>query len=110
MKRNLLSPLNEIKERVPNLPQIRIGVRTSDTSSYEKQKMVKTPPHILITTPESFAISMVSPKFSERLQDVRWLIVDEIHEIANSKRGSYLSAMIEIFQNLIAKQEITRIA
>lgn len=109
MKRNLLSPLNEIKESVPDLPEIRIGVRTSDTSSYEKQRMLKTPPHILITTPESFAISMVSPKFSERLQDVRWLIVDEIHEIANSKRGSYLSAMIEVFQNLIARQEITRI-
>ncbi|MUN28756.1 ATP-dependent helicase [Sulfuracidifex metallicus] len=109
MKANLLSPLNELKEKVPRLPQLRIGVRTSDTSSYEKQKMVKLPPHILITTPESFAISMVSPKFSQNLQDVRWIIVDEIHEIAGSKRGSYLSSMLEIFQNLIAKNKVTRI-
>lgn len=71
--------------------------------------MVKLPPHILITTPESFAISMVSPKFSQNLQDVRWIIVDEIHEIAGSKRGSYLSSMLEIFQNLIAKNKVTRI-
>ncbi len=109
MRLNLISPLKELRDRNPNLPELRIGVRTSDTSSYEKQKMIKTPPHILITTPESFAISMVSPKFSQKLQDVKWLIVDEIHEIANSKRGSYLSAMIEIFQNLIAKGEVTRI-
>ena len=109
MKRNLFEPLQELKERNPDLPEIRIAVRTSDTTSYEKQKMLRNPPHILITTPESFGISLVSPKFREKIADARWLIVDEIHELANSKRGAYLAGMIELFQALVAKNELVRI-
>jgi len=109
MKRNLFEPLQELKERNPDLPEIRIAVRTSDTSSYEKQKMLRNPPHILITTPESFGISLVSPKFREKIAEAKWLIIDEIHELANSKRGAYLVGMLELFQALIAKNEIVRI-
>ena len=109
MRRNLFEPLQELKERNPDLPEIRIAVRTSDTSSYEKQKMLRTPPHILITTPESFGISLVSPKFRERLADAKWIIIDEIHELANSKRGAYLVGMLELFQALVAKNELVRI-
>ncbi len=109
MQRNLLEPLNELKQVYPNLPNIRIGIRTSDTTSYEKQKMLRVPPHILITTPESFAISITSPKFSQKLADVKWVIVDEIHELANNKRGAYLSGMLELFRSLITKKEFIRI-
>lgn len=109
MKRNLIEPLNELKELYNDLPNIRVSVRTSDTTSYEKQKMLKQPPHILITTPESFGISLVSQKFREKLSNVKWVIIDEIHELANSKRGAYLSAMLELFQQFIAKNEVTRI-
>ncbi|AOL16222.1 ATP-dependent helicase [Sulfolobus sp. A20] len=109
MQRNLLEPLNELKQLYPNLPNIRIGIRTSDTTSYEKQKMLRVPPHILITTPESFAISITSPKFSQKLADVKWVIVDEIHELANNKRGAYLSGMLELFRTLITKKEFIRV-
>ena len=109
MKRNLFEPLQELKEKNPDLPEIRIAVRTSDTSSYEKQKMLRNPPHILITTPESFGISLVSPKFREKLSDAKWIIVDEIHELANSKRGAYLMGMLELYQALVAKNELVRI-
>ncbi|TRM86962.1 ATP-dependent helicase, partial [Sulfolobus sp. A20-N-G8] len=86
-----------------------IGIRTSDTTSYEKQKMLRVPPHILITPPEAFAISITSPKFSQKLADVKWVIVDEIHELANNKRGAYLSGMLELFRTLITKKEFIRV-
>ncbi|MEM0174192.1 MAG: ATP-dependent helicase, partial [Sulfolobaceae archaeon] len=109
MRRNLIEPLSEIKSIDPNIPDIKVAVRTSDTSSYEKQKMLKTPPHILITTPESFANSLVSYKFKEKLRNVRWIIIDEIHEIASSKRGAYLLGLLEIFKELLAKEKFIRV-
>jgi ATP dependent helicase, Lhr family len=109
MYKNLIEPLTEIKEQEKVDYNIRVGVRTSDTSSYQKEKMLKLPPHILITTPESFAISLTSPKFSEKLKNVKWVIVDEIHELASSKRGSFLSGFLEIFENMIAEDKISRI-
>ena len=109
MQRNLLEPLSELSKLYPDLPKIKIAIRTSDTTSYQKQKMLKDPPHILITTPESFGISLASPKFREKLANTRWVIIDEIHELANSKRGAYLSGLLELFQSLIAKNELVRI-
>lgn len=99
MWRNLLQPLEGIRKTAEemgiNFPEIRVAVRTSDTPSSEKQKMTRNPPHILITTPESLAIALAAPKFRERLSTARWIIVDEIHELASSKRGSHLSLSIE---------------
>ncbi len=99
MKRNLLEPLEEIKKVAEDMgieiPEIRVGTRTSDTPQSEKQKQLRKPPHILITTPESAAIMLVAPKFREKLKDVKWVIVDEIHEIASSKRGTHLSLTLE---------------
>ena len=99
MRRNLLAPLREIAETAKSLgleaPGIRVMVRTSDTPQHEKQKMLKSPPHILITTPESLAIALVAPKFREKLSTARWVIVDEIHELASSKRGAFLSLSLE---------------
>ncbi|BCU67148.1 helicase [Sulfolobales archaeon HS-7] len=113
MNRNLLQPLNEIYQIAEansiKLQEIRIGVRTSDTPSYQKQKMLRNPPHILITTPESFVISLASLKFKEKLTNVNWFVIDEIHELASSKRGSYLMGGIEIFSHYLSKSPFARI-
>ncbi|MCK4757762.1 MAG: DEAD/DEAH box helicase, partial [Thermoplasmata archaeon] len=110
--KNLKQPLAELGELAAEMgeeaPGIRVGVRTGDTTSYERQKMARKPPHILITTPESLAIVLTTPKFSENLKSAEWLITDEIHEMCNSKRGSMLSVTLERLQSRIGK-EATRI-
>jgi ATP-dependent helicase Lhr and Lhr-like helicase len=97
---NLIRPLQEMEEIAGHSFGIRIGVRTGDTTAYEKQKMAKNPPHILITTPESLAIMLSSPKFAENFHTVDWAIVDEIHSIAENKRGVHLALSIERLQRL----------
>jgi len=108
IRRNLLEPLGEINSILSlesrEAPRIRVAVRTSDTSSYEKQKMLREPPHILITTPESFAIALSAPKFRELLRSVRWVIIDEIHELASSKRGSHLMLSVERLVELLGRE------
>ena len=98
IERNLKEPLKEIyevaKELNIDLDEIRVAVRTSDTTSSQKQKMLKKPPHILITTPESLAIALNSPKFSQLLNGIKYVIVDEIHALTN-KRGVHLSLSLE---------------
>ncbi|MGC8562512.1 MAG: ATP-dependent helicase [Thermoplasmata archaeon] len=100
--RNLEVPLEEIRELAENkgihIPKIRVGVRSGDTSQYVRQKMNKTPPHIFITTPESLALALFSPKFKEKFRGVEFLIVDEIHDLASNKRGELLSLIIEFLQ------------
>ena len=63
--------------------------------------MLARPPHILITTPESLAILLVAPKFREHLRGVKWVIVDEIHELCSSKRGVHLSLTLERLQSVV---------
>jgi ATP-dependent Lhr-like helicase len=105
MYRNLVQPLAEIQEKAKQMglqpPEVRVGTRTSDTPANEKARMLRRPPHILITTPESLAISLVAPKFRERLATARWVIVDEIHEMASNKRGSHLVLTLERLEELI---------
>ncbi len=106
MRKNLIQPIEGIREVAKeffgiDLPKIKVAVRTSDTKPYEKQKMVKDPPHIIITTPESLAIMIVAPRFRERLKGVRWLIIDEIHELASSKRGAHLALTVERLEEFI---------
>jgi len=112
MRRNLYEPIKGITEIAHGmgveLPEIRVAVRTSDTSPYEKQKMSRNPPHILITTPESLAISLNAPKFREALKNTHIVIIDEIHELASSKRGSYLALSIERLEHL-AQRPLQRI-
>mgnify|MGYP001770646571 FL=1 len=107
MYKNLLVPLNEIADKARsmgvNLQEVRVATRTSDTPANEKQRMLRKPPHILITTPESLAISLVAPRFRERLSTTRWVIVDEIHELASSKRGSHLALTLERLEELVAE-------
>ncbi|NQV91252.1 ATP-dependent helicase [Candidatus Woesearchaeota archaeon] len=97
---NLLEPLKEMEEMVGKEFGIRVGLRTGDTTPYEKQKMMKNPPHILITTPESLAIMINSPKFKEHLTQTQWLIVDEIHSIAENKRGVHMNLTVERMQRI----------
>lgn len=99
VNRNLNQPLEEMRrlaaERGMNVPDIRVAVRSGDTPQNERQKMVRHPPHILITTPESLALILSAPKFSEAFENVEWVILDEIHDICDSKRGAFLSLTLE---------------
>jgi ATP-dependent Lhr-like helicase len=99
VNRNLNTPLAEMREvaaaRGMNIPEIKVAVRSGDTPQSERQKMVRHPPHILITTPESLALILAAPKFKENLRNVEWLILDEIHDICDSKRGAFLSLTLE---------------
>ncbi|MEF8849133.1 MAG: ATP-dependent helicase, partial [Candidatus Thermoplasmatota archaeon] len=95
IEKNLNEPLKEIYEKVEDTERIRVGVRTGDTSQKERQKHTKNPPHIYITTPESLAIVLNSPKFSKKFKDIKWIITDEIHSLADNKRGSHLSLSLE---------------
>ncbi len=97
---NLLKPLQEINEIAGRKLGIRIGVRTGDTSASDKAKMLRNPPHILITTPESLAIMLNSIKFKDKLADAQWLIIDEIHSLAENKRGVHLSLTVERLQKM----------
>jgi len=100
--RNLEVPLEEIselaKKKGMNIPRIRVGVRSGDTSQYVRQKMNKKPPHIFITTPESLALALFSPKFKEKFKGVEFLIIDEIHDLASNKRGELLSLIVEFME------------
>ncbi len=100
IKKNLVEPLQEIEKIAGKELGIRVGVRTGDTTASEKQKMLKHAPHILITTPESLAIMLSSVKFREHLKAVDWCIIDEIHAIAENKRGVHLSLSLERLQYL----------
>lgn len=98
--KNLREPLEELASVDECVSQIRIGIRTGDTPQAERSKMLRKPPHILITTPESIAIILCAPKFKERLKNARWVIVDEIHELCSSKRGVHLSLSLERLEEL----------
>lgn len=109
IRRNLLVPLTEIPKIAKdefniNLQEIRVGIRTGDTLPFEKQKQLQKPPHILITTPETIAILLATRKFKEKLKDVRWVIVDELHELISSKRGVHLSLSLERLEYFVGKR------
>lgn len=110
--RNLEEPLSGIllaaKEKGIELPLVRQAVRSGDTPTSERTKMARKPPHILITTPESMALILSSPKFKLNLKTLRWVIVDEIHEISSNKRGSMLSVGLEMLEELV-EGKLTRI-
>jgi len=95
IERNLLEPLKGMEALAGRKLGIRIGVRTGDTSPSQRAAMLKKPPHILITTPESLAIMLTTKKFVEYLKKVEWVVVDEVHSIAGNKRGVHLSLSLE---------------
>ncbi len=99
INRNLDAPLAGISKELINLglraPAIRAMVRTGDTSQTERALMRRNPPHILVTTPESLYLLLTSASGREMLQSVRTVIVDEIHAVAQTKRGAHLALTLE---------------
>jgi ATP-dependent Lhr-like helicase len=99
IQKNLQEPLAGIRDQLLELGlddvPIRDAVRTGDTSSFERNRMRKTPPHILVTTPESLFILLTSESGRTMLKSVRSVIVDELHSVAGSKRGSHLMLSLE---------------
>jgi len=108
IEKNLKEPLKELTELSGRELGIRVAVRTGDTPSSARARMLKKPPHILITTPETFSIILNAPKFRQLLKDIKWVIIDEIHSMAENKRGTHLSLSMERLQNLAGR--FTRIA
>ncbi|MBW2988558.1 DEAD/DEAH box helicase, partial [Candidatus Woesearchaeota archaeon] len=100
IQRNLVEPLQEMEKLHGKPLGINVEVRTGDTSTSKRSSMLKRVPHILITTPETLGIVLNAPKFVRTLTDVQWLIVDEIHSVAENKRGSHLALSMERLQML----------
>ncbi|RRA48612.1 DEAD/DEAH box helicase [Acidipila sp. EB88] len=105
VQKNLDGPLREIQalaiERGYLCGEIRTAVRTGDTLPKHRQQMLRRPPHILVTTPESLYILMTSEKSRNNLRGVRTIIVDEIHAIADDKRGAHLVLTLERLDALV---------
>jgi ATP-dependent helicase Lhr and Lhr-like helicase len=95
---NLLEPLREIgelaEEKGMEMQEIRVGLRTGDTTPSERAKMARKCPHIFVTTPESLAIILTTKKFVGNLTALEFIVIDEIHALTN-KRGAYLSLTLE---------------
>lgn len=108
VQRNLQGPLAELVERDPSLPQIRVAVRTGDTTPSERAKMTRKPPHVLVTTPESLYILLTSDGGRNMLRTVRTVIVDEIHALSRDKRGSHLAVSLERLEALVADSRRVR--
>jgi len=105
--KNLEKPLAEIAalagEKGLLMPPIRAAVRTGDTPVLERQHMLKRPPHILVTTPESLFILLTAGKSRELLKTAKTLIVDEIHAVVDDKRGAHLALSIARLDDLVMK-------
>ena len=112
IQRNLLAPLEEIRalaeEMGQPLPEIRVAVRTGDTPQRERTLHARRPPHVFITTPESLFILLTSERGRHALRTTRTLILDELHAVAPSKRGSHLALSVERLCRL-AEGPVTRI-
>ncbi|EDL58395.1 DEAD/DEAH box helicase [Gimesia maris] len=105
MHRNLEQPLEEISQLLEEAGEIftpiRIGLRTGDTPSSKRAALVKRPPHILVTTPESLYLMLTGSKARETLKTVETVIVDEIHALLRDKRGSHWSITLERLEALV---------
>jgi ATP-dependent helicase Lhr and Lhr-like helicase len=105
VQKNLDAPLAEIQQLAMHrgylCPEIRTAVRTGDTLPKERAAMLRNPPHILVTTPESLYILLTAGKSREHLRRVRTVIVDEIHAVADDKRGAHLALSLERLDALV---------
>ena len=104
VERNLRSPLVGIGQSARRLgiavPDVTVGVRSGDTPSADRRKLVAEPPDILITTPESLYL-MLTSQASETLRGVHTVIVDEVHAVAATKRGAHLAVSLERLDALL---------
>src|SRR2546423_8647731 len=106
--KNLAEPrrgLRRIAEEMGlDAPRITAAVRTGDTTQAERAAMLRTPPHILVTTPESLYLLLTAERSREMLRTARTVIVDEIHAVARDKRGSHLALSLESLDQLTGRQ------
>ena len=110
IQKNLEVPLGEILQmagaRGLLMPEIRTAVRTGDTLMHERRAMLKRPPHILVTTPESLYILLTAERSRAILRDIQTVIVDEIHAVADDKRGAHLSLSLERLEALTHRRPV----
>jgi ATP-dependent Lhr-like helicase len=110
--RNLAEPRREIRHLAEEMgfgtPRITAAVRSGDTPAAERAAMLKTPPHILVTTPESLYLLLTARRSREMLRTVRTVIVDEIHAVLESRRGAHLALSLERLAH-VARQPVQRI-
>src|SRR5262245_22115858 len=108
IQRNLQEPLRGIRavleDRGQAAPEIRVFLRTGDTPQAERAAMVKRPPHLVVTTPESLYILLTSERGRRMLQTTRTVIVDEIHAMVGNKRGSHLALSLERLEALAGRR------
>lgn len=104
IERNLQEPLAGVtaaaQQAGARLPAIQVAVRTGDTPPSERQRLLRRPPQVLITTPESLYLLLTSVRSREILRTVRYVIVDEIHALLDSKRGTHLALSLERLEAL----------
>lgn len=109
IERNLAGPLSEIQEQAAAmghcLPEIHVGLRTGDTPASRRAQLVRRPPHILVTTPESLYLMLTAAKSREVLRTVKTVIIDEIHAVARDKRGSHLALSLERLEHLVTAND-----
>ena len=109
---NLEEPLGGVRAAAAAagmaLAPIRAGLRTGDTPAGERGAMLRRPPHILVTTPESLFILLTSSRFRQKLESVRWVIVDELHAMAGNKRGAHLAITLERLERMVKARTGTR--
>jgi ATP-dependent Lhr-like helicase len=106
--RSLHGYLQDLAEIVPCAPMPTVGVRTGDSPAEERRRFRANPPDILLTTPESLAVLLTQPLCRSLFSELRWVVVDEVHALAPSKRGADLAISLERLSEL-AKAEIQRI-
>ena len=102
---------NDVLRRIINYAKKRnfdAQIRHGDTTRTAREKLIKKPPHILITTPESLGIILTHEKFRSYLKHLRWVIVDEVHELIGNERGTHLTVSLEYLQN-ISSHNVVRI-
>src|SRR5881628_1607460 len=110
--KNLALPRRGIAQRAGAMgidpPRITAAVRTGDTSQSERAAMLRTPPHILVTTPESLFLLLTAERSRQMLRTVRTVIVDEIHAVIGTRRGAHLALSLERLQH-VARHRVQRI-
>lgn len=100
LAKNLEGPLREI-HGPDREPPIRVGLRTGDTETSERDRQFARPPHLLLTTPESLCLLLSQERWLPRLATVRWVIVDELHALASNKRGAHLALSLERLDEVV---------
>src|SRR4029079_4509814 len=103
--KNLAAPRRGIRELAEATgtaaPRVTAAVRTGDTTSSERAAMLRRPPHILVTTPESLFLLLTSARSREMLRTVRTVIVDEIHAVIGGRRGAHLALSLERLEAIV---------